>query len=156
MAGLLIIAHAPLASALKQVALHAFPDCAARLHALDVTGQMTPEDIEAEARAMLAEVRDPDALIMTDVVGATPCNVAVRLAGQCNGVIGSVQVKVISGLNVPMLWRAVGHADDAIDALVDCASSGATDGVRVVSNTRPQNQSRNHVAHDQNADQHQQ
>ena len=34
MPGLLIIAHAPLASSLKAVASHAFPDCAQRLEAL--------------------------------------------------------------------------------------------------------------------------
>lgn len=155
MPGLLIIAHAPLASSLKQVAQHAFPDCAARLQALDVTSEMTPEDIENGARRLLSQVRNPDALILTDVVGATPCNVSVRLAGQFNGG-SSVHVKVISGVNVPMLWRAIGHADDSIDQLVDCASSGATDGVKVLSTTRPQNQARNHAAHDPNADTHQQ
>ena len=33
---MLIIAHAPLASSLKAVASHAFPDCGARLEVLDV------------------------------------------------------------------------------------------------------------------------
>src|SRR6516225_6110389 len=99
MPGLMIIAHAPLASALKEVAQHAFPDCAAPLEALDVPPDMTPEEVEAKAREMLRRVRSPDALVFTDVFGATPCNVAQRLAdGQ--------QVKVIAGVNVPMLWRS--------------------------------------------------
>ena len=34
MPGILIIAHAPLASALKSVAMHAYPDCARRIEAL--------------------------------------------------------------------------------------------------------------------------
>jgi len=40
MPGMLIIAHAPLASALKAVAEHTFPDCAGVLAALDVTRDM--------------------------------------------------------------------------------------------------------------------
>ena len=36
MPGLMIIAHAPFASALKAVAEHTFPDCSRLLEALDV------------------------------------------------------------------------------------------------------------------------
>lgn len=117
MPGLLIIAHAPLASSLKSVASHAFPDCGARLEALDVRPDMTPEQIEAAAREMLARVRRPEALIFTDVFGATPCNVAQRLAD-------GVQVKVIAGVNVPMLWRSLCYADESLDALVARAMAG--------------------------------
>jgi mannose PTS system EIIA component len=155
MPGLLIIAHAPLASSLKQVAQHAFPDCASQLQALDVTSEMTPEDIESCARSLLARLRVPEALILTDVFGATPCNVSVRLAGQFNSV-GNMRVKVISGVNVPMLWRAINHAGDAFDQLVDCASAGATDGVKVLSSTRAQNQPRMSAAHDPHTHQDQQ
>ena len=100
MPGLMIIAHAPLASSLKIVAEHAFPDCAATLEALDVQRETPVDQIEAEARRMLARVRNPDAVIFTDVFGATPCNVAQRLAE-------GNQVKVIAGVNVPMLWRSL-------------------------------------------------
>lgn len=155
MPGLLIIAHAPLASALRAVAQHAFPECARRLQAFDVTADMTPEQIESATGALLASVADPDALILTDVGGATPANVALLLAGNLGGKDGA-QVKVIAGVNVPMLWRALGHADEPIDRLVDCAGSGATDGVRVLTSTRPQNQAQKIGAHDQNASQDQQ
>ena len=69
MLGLLIIAHAPLASALKSVARHTFPDCAATLEALDVPSDMPVEQIEALARELLARVSGPEALILTDVFG---------------------------------------------------------------------------------------
>src|ERR1043165_6850538 len=101
MPGLLIIAHAPLASSLKAVATHTFPECASLLQALDVSADMAPEAIEAQARALLEQVRNPEALIFTDVFGATPCNVAQRLASHAEG----AQVKVVAGVNVPMLWR---------------------------------------------------
>ena len=100
MPGLLIIAHAPLASSLKAVAEHAYPDCAAQLAALDVLPNMPVEEVEAQARQMLERLAAPELLIFTDVFGATPCNIAQRLAD-------GVRVKVVTGVNVPMLWRTL-------------------------------------------------
>ena len=122
MPGLMIIAHAPMASALKTVAEHAFPDCARVLEALDVPADMPVEEVEARAREMLGRVRTPEALIFTDVFGATPCNVAQRLGD-------GVQVRVIAGVNVPMLWRALCYAELPLEDLAARAMAGATQGV---------------------------
>lgn len=149
MPGLLIIAHAPLASSLKSVAGHAFPDCASRLEALDVTPDMTPEQVETQARELLSRMQRPETLIFTDVFGATPCNVAQRLAD-------GVQVKVVAGVNVPMLWRSLCYADESLDALVARAMSGATQGVMQVATSRPQNQTFKPGGNDQDQRHHQQ
>ena len=149
MPGLLIIAHAPLASSLKSVAGHAFPDCASRLEALDVTPDMAPEQVEMQARELLSRMQRPETLIFTDVFGATPCNVAQRLAD-------GVQVKVVAGVNVPMLWRSLCYADESLDALVARAMSGATQGVMQVATSRPQNQTFKPGGNDQDHRHHQQ
>jgi len=149
MPGLLIIAHAPMASSLKAVAEHAFPDCAKRLAVLDVLPDMTTEEIERLARRLLIEISNPDALVFTDVFGATPCNVAQRLAD-------GIHVKVIAGVNVPMLWRSLCYADEPLDALVARAVAGATQGVMQVAVSRPQNQAYKPGANDQIQHQHQQ
>ena len=149
MPGILIIAHAPLASALKSVAQHAYPTCACALEALDVGPEMTAEQIEAEARVLLQRVRGPEALIFTDVFGATPCNVAQRLAD-------GAQVRVIAGLNVPMLWRTLCYAHESLDAMAARAMAGAVQGVMQVATSRPQNQSLKPGADDQDHGHHQQ
>lgn len=149
MPGLLIIAHAPMASSLKAVAEHAFPDCASRLAVLDVPPDMTVDEIEAKARELLAEIRSPDALVFTDVFGATPCNVAQRLAD-------GEHVKVVAGVNVPMLWRSLCYANEPLDSLVARAVAGATQGVMQVAVSRPQNQAFKPGAHDQVHHHHQQ
>lgn len=149
MPGLLIIAHAPLATSLKTVASHAFADCASRLEALDVTPEMSPEDIEARARELLQRIRNPEAIIFTDVFGATPCNVAQRLAD-------GVQVRVIAGVNVPMLWRSLCYADEPLEAVVARAIAGATQGVMQVATSRPQNQTYKPGRDDQDHRHHQQ
>jgi mannose PTS system EIIA component len=152
MPGLLIIAHAPLATSLQAVARHTFPECAGVLLALDVPPDMPPEEIEAQARVLLEQVRNPEALIFTDVFGATPCNVAQRLASSVEG----AQVKVLAGVNVPMLWRSLCYADESLDSLVARAMAGATQGVMQVATSRPQNQTFKPGGNDQNQHHHQQ
>jgi PTS system mannose-specific IIA component len=152
MPGLLIIAHAPLASSLQTVARHTFPDCSRRLEVLDVQPDMPLEEIEAHARRLLDLVRNPDALILTDVFGATPCNVAQRLASATEG----AQVKVIAGVNVPMLWRSLCYEEDSLDAMAMRAVAGAAQGVMQVATSRPQNQALKPNNNDQGVTQHQQ
>ncbi len=152
MPGLLIIAHAPLASALKQAARHTFAELAEAVEALDVTSNLCSEEVEAQARIMLDLVlkRDPrqEALVLTDVFGATPCNVIQRLAdGQ--------HVKVVTGVNVPMLWRALNYAHEPLDILITRALAGGTQGVMQIASSRPQNQAQ-HPTNDQDHRHHQQ
>lgn len=136
MAGLLIIAHAPLASALKAAGGHAFPEAAQAVEVLDVGANLPLEEIEAQARILLQRALSmgrAEALILTDVFGATPANVAQRLAdGQ--------KVKVVTGVNVPMLWRALNYAHEPLDTLVARAVAGAMQGVMQVATARPQTQ----------------
>jgi mannose PTS system EIIA component len=143
MPGLLIIAHAPLASSLKKVAEHAYPDCAAHLAALDVRSDVAVEEIETEARLLVERLATPDLLIFTDVFGATPCNIAQRLAD-------GVHVRVVTGVNVPMLWRTLCYGDESLEAVVTRAVAGATQGVMQLAMSRPQNQALKSRGHDQN------
>ena len=152
MVGLLIIAHAPLASALRTVAEHTFPGCAPTVMALDVPPEMTPEEIEERAGLLLEEVRDPDAVVFTDVFGATPCNVAQKLAGA----VENGHVKVVTGVNVPMLWRSLCYAkaSESADTVAERAIKAATQGVMQLASSKPQNQTL--VANDQDGSDNQQ
>jgi PTS system ascorbate-specific IIA component len=119
------------------------------LEAFDVPSDMPIEQVEKLAREMLARIRTPEAVIFTDVFGATPCNVAQRLGD-------GLQVKVIAGVNVPMLWRSLCYASESLDAVVARAMAGASQGVMQVAVTRPQNQTQKTGGHDQDHHQHQQ
>jgi PTS system ascorbate-specific IIA component len=152
MLGFLIISHAPLASALKVVAEHAFPDCAASLVALDVSNELALEQTEAQGRALLAAMSAQEVLILTDVFGATPCNLAQRLASDCDGKV----IKIVAGLNVPMLWRSLCYAHEGLDSVVERAVCGAVQGVMPVCVSRPQNQMSLSGAHDSSQRHHQQ
>ncbi len=145
--GILIIAHAPLASALRQCVLHVFPDAGQVLVALDVQANLPVDETVAMARATLQMLDRPNTLVLTDVFGATPCNVAQKL-------VDGVQTRLIAGVNLPMLMRAMTYRSETLDVLVARALAGGTQGVMQVAVSAPQNQQRKH--HDQNHHDHQQ
>ncbi len=76
---ILIIAHAPLASALRECALHVFPTAADDILALDVLPATTPETSLAQAHAHLLTLGKRKTLLLTDLFGATPFNIAQML-----------------------------------------------------------------------------
>ena len=147
MNGIFIIAHAPLASALRQCVLHVFPDNPAGVVALDVQPNLPPEETLAQARALFTQMGTPSALVLSDVFGATPCNVAQKL-------VDGVHSKLIAGINLPMLLRSVSYRHEPLDAMVVRALAGGTQGVMQVAITAPQNQARK--KHDPDHHDHQQ
>lgn len=117
-----LIAHAPLASALRECALHVFPDCADDVLALDVPPHEPPEQTLADAQALLAVHGEAPVLVLADVLGATPCNVAQRL-------VDDERSCLVAGVNLPMLLRAVCYRGEPLQALTARALAGATQGV---------------------------
>jgi len=151
MNAILLIAHAPLANALRQCALHVFPDCGAAVTAIDVQPNLSPDETLAAARIAMEQLAAAGnvqgILVLTDIFGATPSNVAQKL-------VDGVASRLITGVNLPMLLRAVSYRHEPLDTLVSRAVIGGTQGVMQVAITAPQNQpSRNH---DQDHHDHQQ
>lgn len=151
MNAILIIAHAPLAHALRECALHVFPDCGPHLAAIDVQPNLPPEETLATARISMEQLsRSPQVkgvLVLTDIFGATPSNVAQKL-------VDGVKSRLITGVNLPMLLRSVSYRNEPLEALVSRAVVGGTQGVMQVAITAPQNQARRN--HDPDNNDHQQ
>ncbi len=145
--GIFIIAHAPLASALRSSVLHVFPEVAAGVVALDVPPQQSTEATRAEAQSLLERLGTAQVLVLTDVFGATPCNVAQK-------VVDGVRAKLVAGVNLPMLLRTVNYRHEALDVLVARALAGGTQSIMQVAVTAPQNQQRK--PHDPNTHDHSQ
>ena len=138
MIGVLIVAHAPLASALAQCASHVYACDPARaenkLRALDVPAGADVTATVAQARALLAQLDDgAGVLVLTDVFGATPGNIAAQLSNP-------PRVSVIAGVNLPMLLRALCYRDGALADTVEKALAGGTQGVMQVVSTPVPNQ----------------
>ena len=145
--GILIVAHAPLASALRMAALHVYPEAATGVLALDVAANESPDITRVAAQALLQQLGTPQALVLTDVFGATPCNVAHK-------VVDGINTKLVAGVNLPMLLRTVNYRADILDTLVARALAGGTQCIMQVAVTAPQNQHRK--PHDQHQHDHSQ
>ena len=147
MNGILLIAHTPLASALRDCALHVFPDCASGVQAIDVVADEDPQQVIRRARAAMQQMQAEGVLLLTDVFGATPCNVAQRLTDHR-------RIRVVTGVNVPMLWRVLCYEQESAERLAERAVSGATQGVMPVEARAPQFQElRVHHGQDRHHDQ---
>ncbi|QCP48090.1 PTS sugar transporter subunit IIA [Trinickia violacea] len=126
MAGILIIAHAPFASALRECIAHIYGGLPARIGAIDVMPDCDPAQVIDFAQSELDRLReDNGALVLTDMVGATPANIASRLATLPS-------VRVLAGVNLPMVVRAVCYRTTPLDTLVDKALAGAAKGVQAI------------------------
>ena len=61
-------------------------------------------------------------LILADVLGATPCNVAQRL-------LTGERTRLLAGVNLPMLLRALTYRAEPLEALAQRALDGGVRGV---------------------------
>ncbi len=126
MAGILIIAHAPLASALKECVAHIYGGLPARIGVIDVLPDSDPAQVFAFAQSEIERLReDNGTLVLTDMFGATPANIASRLATMPG-------VRVLAGVNLPMLVRGVCYRACELDTLVEKALAGAAKGVHAI------------------------
>lgn len=146
---ILLIAHAPLAHALRDCALHVFVDCAADVSVLDVPPHESPESTLAMAQTLLAQSGAARTLVLSDVFGATPSNVAHRL-------VEGTAARLLVGVNLPMLLRALCYRHEPLEQQMARALAGGQQGMlQVGGGGAPQNQI-SRKEHGQDRDHHQQ
>ena len=123
--GLLLITHGNLGQEMLNTVngiLHQFP---LQARALAVASDCDPDDMYREASRICSELdQGGGTLVLTDLFGSTPSNIAHRLTGDH-------RVAVISGASIPMLLRILNYPDMGLEQLCEKAASGACDGVVV-------------------------
>ncbi len=124
-----IIAHAPLAQAMRACALHIFPEHEQQILTLDISADTVCSHAVDKACTM-AEQAKSNLLLMTDLFGATPSNVAQQVLQHCASI--NIKVREVTGLNVPMLLRALCHLQLPLDELEQCAIVGGEQGIFTV------------------------
>ncbi|WP_295385232.1 PTS fructose transporter subunit IIA [uncultured Thiodictyon sp.] len=123
--GLLLITHRPLGSDLLRVATEIFGTCPTRTGSLEVENDASGEQVLAEAQRLAERLDTGDGLlVLTDIYGATPANLAISLCAN------HPRRRVLAGVNLPMLLRALNYAGLDLEALADKALAGGREGVR--------------------------
>ncbi|MCM8612667.1 PTS fructose transporter subunit IIA [Accumulibacter sp.] len=123
MIGIFLVTHGTFGESLIQNVCHVLNKRPPLIAQLGVAAQDDPLDILPLARLLLQEVDGGEGvLVMTDVFGATPGNLALKL-------LAPGRVEGVSGLSLPMLLRALTYRERGMDTMVQKAISGARDGV---------------------------
>jgi PTS system ascorbate-specific IIA component len=123
MIGLFLITHSSYGESLIQCACHVLNTRPPQIAQLGVSAQDDPLDALPLAEKMLALVDSGEGvLIMTDVFGATPANIAMKL-------LKPGKIEGIAGVNLPMLLRALTYRDKGMETLITKAIAGGRDGV---------------------------
>lgn len=126
MIGILVVSHEPLGTALIQCTRHIFGRLPPQLAALDVVPDEDPEAAYGSARELLARINDGSgAIVLTDVYGATPSRVAMRLAVPH-------RVHVVAGANLAMLVKAIYSRRIPVDELVELLLESGRSSIRQV------------------------
>lgn len=130
MNGILLVTHASLGQALVQCVVHVYGACPDCIEVCSVQGG--DEESKARVKATLEHLRaqHDSVLILTDVYGASPSNTATQL-------VEPGRVAVLSGVNVPMLLRALSYRGESLDVLCQKALDGGMRGI-VCTKTLPE------------------
>ncbi len=123
--GILLITHDDIGEALLETARVTFgEELPLRTEVVHACRTDEPERILEQARTAARRLDSgAGVLILTDLYGATPSNIALQLKQECR------QMEVVSGLNLPMLLRTFNYADLELETLADYAVSGGRNGI---------------------------
>lgn len=123
--GVLLITHGRLGADLLAIAREIFGgDTQVRVDALAVENDAPLEPLLERAERLVQRLDDGSGiLVLTDIYGATPANLAQGLARRHG------PLKVVAGVNLPMLVRAMNYARLDLDAVEQKAHSGGRGGI---------------------------
>jgi mannose PTS system EIIA component len=123
MIGLFLITHSSYGESLIQCACHVLNKRPPQIAQIGIAAQDDPLDALPLAEQMLGLVdTGKGVLIMTDIFGATPANIAMKL-------LKPGRIEGIAGVNLPMLLRALTYRDKGMETLITRAVAGGRDGV---------------------------
>jgi len=123
MTAVLLITHGRVGEAMLAMAVETLGKCPVAAKCLAVTADDDPSELLDQARQMIADLGGDNVIVLTDLFGSTPSNIAARLVQDFNGLV------MIAGLNIPMLIRLLNYADQEMPVLVEKAVDGGRDGI---------------------------
>lgn len=123
MIGILLVSHGAFGESLIHSASHVLGKRPLYLRQLGVTVHDDPEAIQPVAEDLIRYLdQGAGVLVLTDIYGATPSNIAARL-------LRPGRVEGIAGVNLPMLIRALNYREEPLSMLVQKALAGGSEGI---------------------------
>ena len=123
MIGILIVSHGAFGESLIHSASHVLGKRPLYLRQLGVTVHDDPDAILPVGEDLIRVLdRGQGVLVLTDIYGATPSNIAMKL-------IEPGRVEGVAGVSLPMLIRALTYREEPLESVLEKALSGAAEGV---------------------------
>ena len=121
--GLLLITHGSIGCDMLDTVTEILGNCPLHAKALSILADSDPDKLYEKASRLCTELdQGGGVLVLTDLYGSTPSNIATRLTERH-------RINVISGVNIPMLIRTLNYPDVDMEALCEKAINGARDGI---------------------------
>ena len=125
MVGLLVITHNNVGGALFDAAISVLGECPLPFEILPISQNCDPEERYQKALTYIEKLNlEEGVLVLTDMYGSTPSNIATKLAQD--------NVTVITGINLPMLVRVMNYPTLPLEKLANKAVSAGQTGVITV------------------------
>ena len=122
--GMLLITHGQVGRALVDTAASTLGFCPLDTAVLSIAPDSDPDLLDEKARYLARQLDDGDGvLVLTDIYGSTPANIACRL-------LQAHRVGVVTGVNLPMMIRLFNYPGLPLNELAQKAVSGGQDGIR--------------------------
>lgn len=123
MIGILVITHENLGEHLIRCASHVVGMQPPQVAHLGVFIQDDPDAVLVKARTLIEQLDSGNGvLILTDMLGATPSNIASRL-------LRTGEVECLTGANLPMLVRVIAYRNESLPVVIEKGLSGGQSGV---------------------------
>lgn len=123
MVSIIVIAHSEIANSFAYCVEHILAKRVDSLHILAVRKTEDTDSILERAKDLIEKLGKEDGvLILSDLFGATPCNIAQKL-------VEKGKIELITGLNLPMLIRAISYAKGDLATAVAKSLEGANSGI---------------------------
>lgn len=153
MLGLVLVTHAPLGEAIRQCVQHVMGSVPNGFEVVDV---LANDEIDTTVRRIQVAARavqeGSGVVFLTDLFGATPSNAAVRAGVESL----NLPTVLVSGCNLPMVLRALGFRDLAINEVAERLVMGGRNGIVSTGASAPQRQTFNPAKNDDSARNHHQ
>ncbi len=121
--GLLLISHHGIANQLLETARKMLGASPLATRVLDVPFDAPVDQLQRQAQIFIETLdRGNGVLILTDLYGSTPSNIAEKLLVDSG-------LKMVSGMNLPMLIRILNYPELDLAAMAEKAMSGGKDGI---------------------------
>jgi PTS system ascorbate-specific IIA component len=130
--GILVVTHDDIGRSLLESAHVALANSPLPTRTVSASRDCDPEALLNRAREAVEELDSGQGvLVLTDLYGATPSNIAARL-------LDSRQLRIVTGVNLPMLIRVLNYPHLDLDALTRKAVTGGIDGIFQISAATPE------------------